>query len=331
MKAAYKKLILKTMSVAEKERELDDLEKRLHAREEAVRQKEEKLQQLLLVLADSRCEDEAEKPSGRTRFLPPIDSAWRSDENRRSLCRNGAVLPPPQHNQRGEPEYSRAERDAMMEVSSVDGYTTLQKPVEASEGAPMRYLVPRHGCYRNGELEYLNMAMLHDQSLSDVHHPNQPICDSLSHGNANGQGAFVKHVYVDKFKDSHSSDIPIPVSGNLWRSSSGLASRDLPHSHVLKPTEKLDYTDNRMRVSSGKIRLEDTSVTDVSSNSFLLRSTKESSDMSFGNQPSELIFYKSAEYDKAQWGSRPANEFFEDENITRILPPVSSNVFAAIK
>lgn len=333
LKAAYKKLVLRTMFVAEKERELDDVEKRLIAREKSVLQKEDKLQKLLWDFAETRCEGEMENRSGGIKLLPLIDS--RRDENCREACQSGAV-PPPQ-TLPAEPGCFRAEKDTPMEVSYVEGYAPSWKPVELPEDAPLPYFAPGRLDCREEYLDSLRTTAPSDQYTNDVHYSYQPIYESLPCGTSNAQSALVNRAYIGESNDAQSSGvlIPGPVNSPFSSTPGPLASHGVPYNRSngweLVDT-RVNRADHQPRgVSSEKILPENTRMSNISLKSFLSRNSNETCDKSLGNRPTEIPSHKSAERDRAPWGSRSTSALPEGENITRILPPVSSGVFGVIK
>jgi len=329
LKAAYKKLVLRTMYVTEKERELDNLEKRLHAREEAVRHKEQQLQKVLWALADRRLPAELGKQPSCTKVFPEVGrSDWNMDENQRKSYQEHSAIP--RWNEKTESCIQSPN-----ETLPIENMTSMKS-----------YVVSGNQNQIHGRTDYgfdLGDGICGNTRIPEspvsMRNSNQPFYEPMPphvlpsvDEHPCSQNEYMRRRYLEEPEDGQPSGVYLPAAGCSYRSNSAVASHTLSWSDEVKDSaEERGMASGRTGVSSGRPFPKDLKLGSISMNSCPVIAIEEPcAAKTFGGRCFERRTFESPDQNNilllrnSSFSAMPVPQ--SSNEVTRILPPVSPDI-----
>lgn len=315
LKAAYKKLVLRTMYVTEKERELDDLEKGLRAREEAVRHKEQQLQKVLWALAERRLPAELGKQPNCTKFFPEVDkSDWNVEKNQRKVYEEHSAMP----------RWSEQMESCIQspnETLPIENMTSTKSYVGSRD--------QNQGHGRTGHSFELSDGIMCN-SNQQFYEPMQPRVLPSVNEHPGSQNEYIRRQYLDEREDGQPSGDYLPAAGCSFNSNSAVASHALSWSDDVRDnTEGRGMAHGRIGVASSRPFPKDVKLGSIPMNSCpeVVTIGEPCAVKTFGGRCFERQTFESPVENNilllrnSSFSAMPGPQFGDE--VTRILPPVS--------
>lgn len=330
LKAAYKKLVLRTMYVTEKERELDNLEKRLHAREQAVRHKEQQVQKVLWALAESRLPAELGKQPNCTQVFPEVDkSDWNVDESQRKIYQERSMIP-------RWTEQTESCIQSPNETLPIENMTSMKSYVVSGDQNQIHGRIGYGFDLGDGNcsatrIQESPVSMCNSKQPFYEQAPPHVLPSVDEHPCSSNE--YIRHQYLVEPHNGQPSGVYLPAAGCSYRSNSAVASHELSWSGEVKDSaEERGVASDRTGVASGRPFPKDPKLGSISMNSScpVVTIGELCAAKTFGGRCFERHTFESPDQNdilllrNSSFSTMPVPQ--SRNEVTRILPPVSPDI-----
>lgn len=328
LKAAYKKLVLRTMYVTEKERELDNREKRIHAREEAVHHKEQQVQKVLWSLAERLPAEIGKEPNCTRAFREGDRSDWNVDESQRKIYPERSTIP----------RWTETESciQSPNETMPIENVTSMKSYVVSGDQSQIRGRTGYGfdlGDGIRGTTKIMESPVGMCNSNQPFYDPTAPLVLPSVDEHPCSDNEYIRRPYLDEPGDVRPSGVDPLAAGSSYRSNSAVASHELSWSGEVKDcAEERGMASGRTGVASGRPFLKDTKLGSISMNSCPVVTIGEpyATAKTFGGRCFERRTFESPDQNSillmrnSSFSAVSVPQTISE--VTRILPPVSPDI-----